>query len=514
MKCGIDLGTMFSAIAYCEGGLEDPDIEHIGLSAADGGHQLRSVVYLGPDGRAIVGQSALNMLAREPARVIQWIKRDMGEDAPRELDGRVYTPPEISAEILKQLKRDAETWVGEPIEGAIVCVPAWFGDRQREATRRAAELAGLPLIDLLAEPSAAALAVSLERPEQVANRDLLIYDLGGGTFDVVVIRTRDAGAGRLDIRTLALEGDRKLGGHDWDLALARLVAARCQEQHGVNPEESEDPRDWYFLLDQIEQRYKRDFSRGLPEATIPCDLRGHTVTVTLDEFNAATEHLLRTTSDIVDVVLEKAEAEHGVRREDLVVLLCGGSSRLPGIREMLTAKVGHEPLTLRKINPELMVVRGAAYAAQLTTEAAPRPAGEAGPPEAGEEEPARPPVEIGDVYRAVGIEVLLDPAEPGGPPRYGNEVLLPDGARPDRPETRAFEISEDNQQELDIPVLQGSDRDADRCERIGTLEVRNLPPGRPAGSRVNVTVWYDGSGILHCRAVDESGAEAEIAVRR
>jgi molecular chaperone DnaK len=504
MKFGIDLGTTFSSIAYCEEDGEKLSVQEINLATNDNLQSTDSAVYFPPKGDPVVGSTALRRLVTDPERVIQWIKRDMGEDRVIELDGVKHTPSSVSAAILEVLAEDAAAWLGEDITGVVVCVPAWFGDRQREATRKAVELAGLPLIKLLSEPSSAVLAVSIERPEVLTPgdnqdyKDALVYDLGGGTFDVVLTRSRVGESGNLDVDTLCHDGHFKLGGHDWDLAFANFLAEKCMKESDdldYHIEKSPDPRDWPHLLDSVEKG-KKHFGKD-PVQVFSVDMRGHSTEASLEEFNAATQHLLDRTEDFVKTVLEKGQKEHGVKIDELEVVLCGGASKLLAVTEMIKKLTGREPVKLKRSKPENLVVHGAAYAAHLSDS-----------PES-ESAPTAP----ADVFRAVGVEVIVDGDD--GEAVYENEVIIPDDTEAEKEFTKEFEIAEDDQTKLDILILQGSDTDATQCEHIGTVSISGLPEGRKEGSVVRVTLWYDSNGIIHGRAVDdETGEEGTIEIRR
>jgi hypothetical protein len=241
MYIGIDLGTTYSAVAFCDEDSGKPVVEECTLGSADGRQQIESVVYVPPGGDVVVGSAALNMYATEPARVFQWFKRHLGEEdtkARYEIDGRTFTPEMLSAEVLKVLKKDALAWLdGEEVTGAVVCVPAWFGDRQRDATKTAV----------------------------------------------------------------------------------------------------------------------RHFGQGRTSVTFPVGRRGHAIDVTLEEFNEVTDELLQRTRKRLEKVLEQGQTEHGVKLDELAVILCGGSSKLPGVAPMLTELVGHKPIVLKKTNPEKTV---------------------------------------------------------------------------------------------------------------------------------------------------------------
>ena len=380
IRCGIDLGTTYSAISwYDEDGRR---VETVSLDHADGGLILPSVVYFEAGGNVVVGDAADNARTQYPDRVVAGIKRSMGDDyktAP--IDGKEYTPQEVSAEILKALKSDAESYMGEPVKDVVISVPAYFGDRQRQATQEAGALAGLNVLELIPEPHAAALAFAIERVQDVENRNILVYDLGGGTFDITLISTEREELGPdmtgLRITTVGMAGDWHLGGLDWDRALARLVADKAIDRHGI-ADPHDDAKNEAWLLKTCEQ-HKRRLSQ-LASLSIPADMQGHAVDVTRSEFERATAALVMQTEEWTRRVLEEAERDHGLLSERRIqeleaqgtpraelepkkvyLLLCGGATRMPMVRDCVTRLMGEPPLQPK--NPDLLITIGGAYRA-------------------------------------------------------------------------------------------------------------------------------------------------------
>lgn len=380
--CGIDLGTTYSAISWYDS--FNRRVETIDLEHADGLPIIPSVVYFEPGGNVVVGEAARDAALQYPERVIFGIKRSMGNDYKTPpIDGKEYTPQEISSEILKTLKSDAEMYLGEPVTNVMISVPAYFGDRERLATEEAGKLAGLKVLELIPEPHAAVLAFAADRIKDVENSSIIVYDLGGSTFDVTLIKTEREELGSdvasLRITTMAKDGNRHLGGLDWDRALARLVADKAMAQYGI-----EDPcldvGTETTLLKNCEVA-KRQLSQGAL-MFILADLQGHQIEISRTEFECETSDLVLQTEMLLIKVLEEAEQSYGLLTEKRILelvaqgqaradlekkkvrlLLCGSATRMPMIRECVEHVMG-EP-ALRHRNPELLVSIGAAYRAFL-----------------------------------------------------------------------------------------------------------------------------------------------------
>ena len=500
VRCGIDLGTTYSAISWYDAYNNRADT--IDLETADGGKVLRSVVYYpGPGQLPVVGDAAWNAARQSPDRVVVGIKRAMGTDfATAPIDGVCHTPPQVSSEILKTIVADAQRYLGDEVKEVVITVPAHFGDNERAATKEAGELAGLEVLYLLSEPQAAALAFSVEKVADIVDKHLLVYDLGGGTFDVTLVRATlasDAGnALNLKIDTLCKDGNAALGGLDWDRALAEIVAEKVQQAHGVDIQL--DPGNEAMLLDNCE-RAKRHLSRT-SSVSIVADAANHQVDVTVAEFEDRTHDLLLQTQLLLERVIEDAGAQHGISKGSIEVMLTGGSSKMPMVRKMVQGVLGRPPLQYK--NPELLVSIGAAYWAHLlqTKSTVPVPVPT---PDGGRE---LTPVSVGPAgiveitAESIGVEVLRPAGS--GTWRKANAVLIPKGATYEQEFTKEFQTSEDGMTEIPIAFYKGDAEDVAACQPLMTFTISGLPPGRPSGQRVEVTLRYDSSGILRGNALD------------
>ena len=524
--CGIDLGTTFSVICYYdEFGRR---VETVDLDHADGGAILASAVYYEAGGNVVVGQTAANVKAQHPERVITGIKRSMGDEyKTAAIDGKQYTPQEVSAEILKVLKEDAEKFLGELIEGVVITVPAYFGDRERMATQEAAELAGLNVMELLPEPHAAALAFAIDRVKDVENRNVLVFDLGGGTFDATLMTTEreEQGPDRTGLRTttLAKKGNRELGGLDWDRALATIVADKAMDQHGID-DPNHDPKT-EAALEIACERAKRDLMQ-LGSLQVMAD-QTHQVEVTRTEFEENTRDLVQQAEARVMEVLEQAEADHGLLTEKRIqeleeegqardelepkkvrLLLAGGSTKMPMIRECVERIMGEPPLHHK--NPELLVAYGAAYRAYLL---------------GGGEDADDKTVETrdgaitilsggGDTGKPIGVEVVE--VDGGGQVvKQQNVVIIKEGARHSEVFEQEFGTAFEGMTEIPLVFYEGDSADPADCVRLADVTIKGLPPGRPAGRPVKVRLWYDHSGIVRGQAIDvETDTDAEVSIER
>ncbi|HID93775.1 MAG TPA: Hsp70 family protein [bacterium (Candidatus Stahlbacteria)] len=526
---GIDLGTTFSAIGRYDEERRLVDIAE--LENADGRRILRSAVYYEEGGNIVVGDTAVNAARQYPDRVITNIKRAMGSDWKKTIDEQKLTPAKVSAEILKALKRDGETYFSKVIEDVVITVPAYFGDAQRFATEEAAKEAGLNVIRLLTEPCAAALAFAIDQIEEIAGKNILVYDLGGGTFDVTLIQPKHNGPEKgiiaLKIGTLLKDGDRELGGTDWNEKLIEFVAQRCKEQYDFDPQL--EPVDEAILKENCEKA-KRDLSRA-QKVSILCDTKGHQVEVNREKFEELTLARLEETKHRLENVLKQAE-DKGIKRDKISVLLCGGATAMPMVEKMITEVMGKPPLRHR--HPELLVVRGAAYAAFLGQEVEAEP-------EPGEEKEGIPKKEQSHIvvkYKGKDTKIQLPPEEgltDVGKP-IGVEVI--DESDPTKQKTKVACVIENNaptgeiyekpfytisegQTEVDIVIHEakrendGNEESLDRWERLAKVSISGLPPARPAGKEVRVRLRYDESGIIRGNAWDvETNEEVAIEIDR
>jgi molecular chaperone DnaK len=512
VRCGIDLGTTYSAISWYDA--YNSRVETIELvDSAGGARTIRSVVYYPGGGNpVVVGDTAWNAKQQYPDRVIDHIKRSMGTNyrAPA-IDGVEYTPQQVSAEILKMLVKDAQSVIGEEITDVVITVPAYFGEPERAATEEAGKLAGLNVLALLEEPHAAALAYAIDKVADIVDKHLLVYDLGGGTFDVTLIHAtapEENGKVRLKIDTLCKGGDRALGGLNWDDVLAEVVAGKAQQQYGLDLRN--DARRNALLLDQCEKA-KRHLSQT-PTVPIVVEPPDKVVEVTQGEFEDASRDLLNQTQMFLEQVLRDAESLHGVTKDRIDVMLTGGSSKMPGVKTMIEGVTGKPPFRHR--NLELLVTVGAAYWAYLmeghSIDVAIRQ--DDGSVKKGGLEVIAKPSDI-STY-SIGVEVLRGDGQ-GGHARL-NSIVLPRGARSgEAPVVKELQTSEDGMTEIPITLYQGESANIDECQQLMVVTIGGLPADRPRGQRVKVSLGYDTNGILRGSAVDVSSSQqAEIVIDR
>jgi molecular chaperone DnaK len=477
---GIDLGTTYSAVAAVRNGI--PQILALGDERI-----MPSIVGLSPDGVLLVGTPARNQYAAHPERTIRSIKRSMGTEAVATLGNRSITPPQVSALILRELKRRAEAALGEPIERAVITVPAYFSDAARQATREAGELAGFTVERIINEPTAAALAYGLDRSDE---RQLVaVYDLGGGTFDVSII---ELDSGVVEVR--ASHGDTQLGGDDFDERLAEYLAEQFQAQHGVDPRD--DLRARARLLRaaeaakialsthptvQVQEEYL------LTTASGPLHLNLEVSRTTFEELIG---ELLDGTLTAFDAALNDA----GISAAELdKVILVGGSTRIPLITALLRAHTGIEPAAA--VNPDEAVALGAAVQGGII-------AGE--PLEA---------ILVDVAPHALGIEVADLAFGQVIPDRYS--VIIPRNTT--IPTTRAeiYAALHPGQRAIELKIYQGEHPVASQNTLLGEFLFDELVPEAPGEPpRITVTFDCDINGIVNVSAVDRgSGKEAHTTVR-
>lgn len=341
---GIDLGTTNSCVAVYEGG------ERVIIPNAQGGRTTPSVVAFTKEGERLVGETAKRQAAVNPGRTISSIKRDMGTDRRITIDGKQYSPQEISAMILRQLKSDAETYLGEPVTEAVITVPAYFTDAQRQATKDAGTIAGLHVQRIINEPTSAALAYGIDKEQA---QKILVYDLGGGTFDVSVLDINDG-----VIEVLATAGNNRLGGDDFDKCVCDYILQEFKKAEGMDL--SRDAAAMQRVREAAEKAKKELSSALTTEITLPyiAVKRGEPkhlqMTLTRAKFNELTNHLVQATLDPV----YQAVADSGLNLPDISkVLMVGGSSRIPAVNEAVQKLTGRQPF--KGINPDECVALGA-----------------------------------------------------------------------------------------------------------------------------------------------------------
>ncbi len=341
---GIDLGTTNSCVAVYEGG------ERVIIPNAQGGRTTPSVVAFTKEGERLVGETAKRQAAVNPERTISSIKRDMGTDRRISIDGKQYSPQEISAMILRQLKSDAETYLGEPVTEAVITVPAYFTDAQRQATKDAGTIAGLHVQRIINEPTSAALAYGIDKEQA---QKILVYDLGGGTFDVSVLDINDG-----VIEVLATAGNNRLGGDDFDKCVCDYILQEFKKTEGIDL--SRDAAAMQRVREAAEKAKKELSSALTTEITLPyiAVKRGEPkhlqMNLTRAKFNELTNHLVQATLDPV----YQAVADSGLNLPDISkVLMVGGSSRIPAVNEAVQKLTGRQPF--KGINPDECVALGA-----------------------------------------------------------------------------------------------------------------------------------------------------------
>ena len=494
---GIDLGTTFSAMA-----IVDRFGKPVIIPNSEGHPTTPSVVHFYEPGGWVIGEQAAKMVVADPGNVVRFIKRAMGEPSYElEFFSQDYSPQAISALILRKMKEDAEEALGQEITDAVITVPAYFNSAQRGATTEAGELAGLNVLSIINEPTAAAIAYGLERLGGF--RRLMVFDLGGGTFDVTVMEIRG-----IRFQTIASNGNAELGGKDWDDRLLNHVAEVFAEKHGLDPRD--EPQPYQELYERC--LYAKISLSSKPRAIIPINYRGHrmVVKVTREQFETITADLVEQCMETCQMVLQRAQLRWDQLGE---VLLVGGSTRMPMIRTALSALSGRR--FAQDINPDECVSLGAALTAVLrhrpdhpalrtyrqaiaqrarqTLRGKPMPAPKprALPPAAG-----LPPIQINDVTTHPLGMIVLDR-------QHQERVLtLIDATTPVPCEKRKrLGYAYDNSTAVRVEVTEGTGRTREEVTVIGDLILDNLPP-RSKGTPLEGLYRYNVNQILEVYVID------------
>ena len=468
---GIDLGTTNSCVAVMEGG------EAVVIANAEGARTTPSVVAFAKTGERMVGQVAKRQAITNPDRTISSIKREMGSNYKVNIDNKSYTPQEISAMILQKLKADAEAYIGSPVTEAVITVPAYFTDAQRQATKDAGKIAGLDVKRIINEPTAAALAYGLDKEK--ADQKIMVYDLGGGTFDVSVL---EIGDGVIDV--LATAGNNRLGGDDFDACITDYLVSEFKTTEGIDL--SADKVAMQRLREAAEKA-KVELSSvttsniNLPYITADATGPKHLdVTLTRAKFNELTHHLVEKTSGPVKQALSDA----GLKPSDITkVLLVGGSSRIPAVQDMVKSLIGKEGF--KGINPDECVAIGAAIQGGVLT---------------GDVEGI---VLVDVTPLSLGIETL------GG---VFTKLIERNTSIPTR-KSQVFSTAADNQTSVEVNVLQGEREMAAYNKSLGRFHLDGIAPARRGVPQIEVTFDIDANGIVNVSAKDlGTGKEQHITI--
>ena len=468
---GIDLGTTNSCVSVLEGG--DPTV----IANAEGNRTTPSVVGFAKNGERLVGETAKRQAVTNPDRTIASIKRHMGEDYKVEIDGKNYTPQDISAMVLAKLKQDAESYLGEKVTEAVITVPAYFTDSQKQATKDAGKIAGLDVRRIINGPTAAALAYGLDKED--GHHKILVYDLGGGTFDVSIL---ELGDGVFEV--LATSGNNKLGGDDFDNAVLNFMADSFAKENGI------DLRNDTMAMQRLKEaaeKAKKELSSAqttnvnLPFITVnengPLHLN---MDITRAKFDQLTSHLVDATIE----PMKKAMNDAGVTTADLEkIILVGGSTRIPAVQDAVKRITGKEPF--KGVNPDECVAVGAAIQAGVLTG------------------------EVNDVLLLDVTPLSLSIETLGG---VATKLIERNTTIPTK-KSQIFSTAADNQSAVDIHVMQGEREMASGNITLGRFQLTGIPAAPRGVPQIEVTFDIDANGIVNVSAKDlGTGKEQSITI--
>ncbi|MDO4321829.1 MAG: molecular chaperone DnaK [Lachnospiraceae bacterium] len=469
---GIDLGTTNSCVAVMEGG------KPVVITNTEGARTTPSVVAFTKNGERLVGEPAKRQAVTNADRTISSIKRHMGSDYRVEVDGKKYSPQEISAMILQKLKSDAENYLGEKVSEAVITVPAYFNDAQRQATKDAGKIAGLDVKRIINEPTAAALAYGLDNEKE---QKIMVYDLGGGTFDVSII---EIGEGVIEV--LATNGDNRLGGDDFDKKITDYMIADFKSKEGIDL--SGDKMALQRLREAAEKAKKELSSSTTTNINLPFITANETgpkhfeMDLTRAKFDELTHELVERTV----IPVQNALKDAGLSASELSkVLLVGGSTRIPAVQDKVKQLTGHEPN--KSLNPDECVALGASIQGGKL-------AGDAG---------------AGDILLLDVTPLSLSIETLGG---VATKLIERNTTIPTK-KSQVFSTAADNQTAVDIHVVQGERQFAKDNKTLGQFRLDGIPPARRGVPQIEVTFDIDANGIVNVSAKDlGTGKEQHITI--